>query len=120
MPRILIIYDSESIRQTLRLTLEFRGYDVEEAEDGLEGIAQLRKQPFDLVFCDLAMPGMGGQEVIRLAREQMQLQNLPIIVLSAEEREVKDKSLLAGATDCVDKPFAPEQIFETLDRWLKN
>lgn len=120
MAKILIIDDSDSIRQTLRLTLEFKGYEVEEAENGQEGIAQLQKGRFDLVFCDLAMPGIGGEEVIRTAREQPRLKDLPIIVLSAEQRDAKDRSLSAGATDCIDKPFAPEQIFETIDRWLKT
>jgi CheY-like chemotaxis protein len=66
------------------------------------------------------MPGMGGQEMIRRAREQERLKDLPIIVISAEERDAKNKSLTVGATDCIDKPFAPEQIFETIEHWLKT
>ena len=116
--RILVIDDSESIRSILRLTLRFRGYDVTEAPSGEEGLALLGREKFDLVFCDLAMPGVNGLEVIRRTRANPDLRAMPIIVLSAEEREIKSRALAEGANDCVDKPFAPERIFEVLSRYL--
>jgi CheY-like chemotaxis protein len=118
--KILIVDDSDNIRMTLKLTLGFKGHEVVEAENGQEAIAELQRGKFDMVFCDLAMPGMGGQEVIRKAREEMGLKDLPIVVLSAEAREFKNKALTVGATDFIDKPFAPEQIFDAVARWLKT
>jgi CheY-like chemotaxis protein len=116
--RILVIDDSENIRSILRLTLRFGGFEVTEAASGEEGLAALAREKFDLVFCDLAMPGVGGLEVIRQARENPELRAVPIIVLSAEEREIKTHALAEGANDVVDKPFAPERIFEILTRYL--
>jgi len=116
---ILIIDDSENIRTTLRLTLEFKGFEVTEAVSGEEGLDRLRDGAFDLVFCDLAMPGMGGLEVIQRARTDLGLTSLPLIVLSAEAREAKDAALTAGATDLIDKPFAPDEIFRVLDQYIQ-
>ena len=116
--RILVIDDSENIRSILRLTLRFRGYEVEEAASGEEGLAALARERFDLVFCDLAMPGLNGLEVIRQIRANPLLRAMPIVVLSAEERETKTRALAEGANDVVDKPFAPERIFEILAHYL--
>lgn len=118
--KILIIDDSDNIRSTLGLTLEFKGFEVVEAVNGIQGLERLREGEFDLVFCDLAMPGMGGVETIRRIREDLELNDLPVIVLSAEAREQKAQALTVGATDWVDKPFSPERIFEIVGQYLKD
>ncbi len=110
--RILLVDDSDSIRTTLRLTLEFQGYAVTEACDGDEGLEALQNGEFDLMFSDLAMPGLDGVELIRRAREVLKLTSLPIFLLSAEDREGKNRALAAGATACIDKPFSPQQILD--------
>lgn len=110
--RILIVDDSESIRTTLRLTLEFKGYEVTEAENGDEGLASILANDYDLVFSDLAMPGLSGVELIEAVKRERGADAPPIIVLSAEEREGKNRALAAGAVDCVDKPFLPQQILD--------
>ncbi|HUT26275.1 MAG TPA: response regulator [Sumerlaeia bacterium] len=116
--KILIIDDSDSIRTTLKLTLEFGGYEVDEAADGLEGLDRIRDGAYDLVLCDLAMPGLAGIDVIRKVRTEPQTASLPIVVLSAEERKMKDRALTAGANDCIDKPFAPQQVFDVVEKLL--
>ncbi|HBF35463.1 TPA: two-component system response regulator [Candidatus Sumerlaeota bacterium] len=119
MARILVIDDSDNIRQTLLLTLQFKGHEVMEACDGREGLEAIQNGKYDLVFCDLAMPGLNGHEVIRQIRQDPVFATLPILVLSAEAREIKGKAMIAGATDFIDKPFTPQEIFAALDRWLK-
>ena len=64
MARILVIDDERAIRNTLKEILEFEGYTVDVAEDGKAGIEAVRKQPYDLVYCDVKMPGMDGIEVL--------------------------------------------------------
>ncbi|NQU42492.1 response regulator [bacterium] len=85
--RILIVDDSESIRETLGLTLRFKGYEVQEAENGEQALKILQQDVFDLVFCDLAMPGMDGREVIRRLRKQPGLENLGPRSLRRGERD---------------------------------
>ncbi|MBN1867586.1 response regulator [Candidatus Sumerlaeota bacterium] len=116
--RILVVDDSESIRITLQLTLEFKGYVVTTAPSGEKGLELLRAGEYDLVFCDLAMPGIQGIDLIRATRTDLGLKDLPIVVLSAEERESKRSALEAGATQCIDKPFVPQQILKTAEQLL--
>ena len=117
-PRILIIDDSENIRKSLRLTLEFRGWNVDEAADGAEGLKRIEERRFDLVFVDLVMPGLSGVEWIRKIRGDLHMEHLPIIILSAEQRESKKEALAAGANAGVDKPFSPAQIFTVVEQHL--
>ena len=117
--RILVIDDSDAIRNTLRLTLEFKGYEVAEARDGKEGLAMIQESDYDLVFCDLGMPGLDGIGLIEAVRRNPQRRSLPIIVLSAEEREAKRRALEAGANASIDKPFSPRQVLHALEGMLR-
>jgi CheY-like chemotaxis protein len=65
MARILIIDDDSAVRVAIRLLLEREGYEVVDAEDGRAGIAALKASVFDIVICDIFMPGMDGLETIR-------------------------------------------------------
>lgn len=116
--RILVIDDSSTIRNTLRLTLEFKGYDVDEAADGRQGLDRINEQDYHLVFCDLAMPVMDGMTFIQEVRTNLDKPDLPIIVLSAEEEAAKNKAVDAGATSYIGKPFSPQQILAIVERTL--
>src|SRR3982751_2193751 len=80
MPNILIIDDEKSIRRTLREILEYEGYKVEEANDGIEGLNLIRERPFDAILLDIKMPKMDGMEVL----DKIQLSNAdtPVIMVS--------------------------------------
>ena len=80
MPNILIIDDEKSIRRTLREILEYEGYKVEEANDGIEGLNLLKEKPFDAILLDIKMPKMDGMEVL----DKIQLSNMdtPVIISS--------------------------------------
>jgi len=119
LAKILIVDDSDAIRNTLRLTLEFKGYEVFEAADGNEGLKLIRENDYDLVFCDLAMPGLDGASLIREVREGLKKAALPIIVLSAEEPAAKRRAMEAGANGSIDKPFSPRQVLRALEQMLK-
>ena len=69
-PRILVVDDEEPIRKTLRMTLEYEGYDVLEAASGSEALDQIEHEPPELVFLDIKMPGMDGLEVLEEVRER--------------------------------------------------
>ena len=103
--KILIADDEQEIRDVLRLYLEKDGYEVTEAQDGLEAMKLLGEQEYDLLLLDIMMPGMDGYRVLRNIREK---NNVPVIMLSAKETE-SDKilGLDLGADDYITKPFAP-------------
>jgi two-component system KDP operon response regulator KdpE len=92
----------------VRVNLEARGYDVQEAATGSEAIALMEHTFPSLVILDLVMPGMSGDEVCTWIRERS---DVPVIVLSAyNEEDLKVRALDAGADDYVTKPFAQEEF----------
>ncbi len=107
-PRVLLIEDDPHIRRFLRASLGTQGYELLEAENGRDGLAQATSQSPDLVLLDLGLPDMEGLEVIRHLRAWSQV---PIIILSARGQE-RDKivNLDAGADDYLTKPFGVGEL----------
>lgn len=104
----LVVDDDPRIRMLVRVNLEARGYDVQEAATGNEAIALMEHTIPSLVILDLVMPGMSGDEVCTWIRERS---DVPVIVLSAyNEEDLKVRALDAGADDYVIKPFAQEEF----------
>lgn len=109
MPKILIIDDERAIRSTLKEILEFEGYTVDEAEDGAKGLQQLGKTKYDVVLCDIKMPGMDGIEVLEKAQELAS--DTPFIMISAHGtidtavEATKKRSLRFPAKATRSQPF---------------
>ena len=101
--RILVVDDDARLRQDVGNALRSEGASVSEASDGPAALEMLSDEPFDLVVLDVMMPKMSGLEVCRRVRESSQV---PIIMLSALDDDVKTRILLAGADDYVVKPFS--------------
>ena len=113
--RIMIVDDSATVRQVLRLTLENAGYQVIQAVDGQEALEQLDGQTIDMLITDLNMPNLDGIELIRQLRQMDKFRFIPIIMLtteSAEEKKREGKS--AGASGWIVKPFKPEQLLKVV------
>lgn len=107
--RILIIDDENQLRLTLALILEQGGYTVEDAANVHEAQQLLKDGPFDLVFLDLNMPGMGGIEL--LAEVHMQFPTLPVLILTAHATmDSAIKAVRLGARDYLIKPIEPQLI----------
>jgi two-component system KDP operon response regulator KdpE len=105
---ILIVDDDAQIRKLVRVNLESRGNEVQEAADGLQAVDCLKTGAYDLILLDLVMPGMSGLEVCTAVREKS---DVPIIVLSAhDEEDLKVRALDAGADDFVTKPFGHQEL----------
>ncbi|WP_088008792.1 response regulator transcription factor [Indiicoccus explosivorum] len=105
--RVLIVDDEWQMRNLLKVLL-YPSFDAEEAEDGEEALALLKKKSFSLVILDLMMPGISGWEVCEKIREEKQV---PILMLTARG-DTKDKveGFTAGADDYLVKPFEPEEL----------
>lgn len=106
--RILVIDDEASIRKFLRISLGAQHYEVVEAENGEQGLAQAALAQPDLVILDLGLPDRDGQDVLRALREWSRV---PVLVLSvrASERE-KVLALDNGANDYMTKPFGVQEF----------
>ncbi|MEL6768905.1 MAG: response regulator [Pseudomonadota bacterium] len=108
---ILTVDDSRSIRAALRETLEELGFEVLEAEDGVDGYETLTANEVDLVITDLNMPRMNGIELIRKVRADGRYAGLPLVMLTTENQPDKMKEgREAGASGWIVKPFNELQI----------
>jgi len=112
---ILIVDDSETVRQVLQLALGNAGYQVVEAEDGFDALVKLSGAQIDMLITDLNMPNMDGLELIKKVREEGKHRFTPIVMLTTESSEEKKKAgREAGASGWIVKPFKPEQLLKVV------
>lgn len=107
--KILVVDDEQAVRESLRRSLRFNGYEVLTANDGLEAVETVRAENPELLILDVMMPNMDGLEVCRSLRSEGW--DRPILVLTARDG-VSDRvaGLDAGADDYLPKPFALEEL----------
>ena len=120
--RILIVDDMAAMRGLIKATLKQAGYhQVEEAIDGESAIGKVSKNTYDCVICDWDMPKANGLEVLQHVREQMRLQDLPFIMLTANTNASHvTQAIELGVTDYISKPFKPETLLTKLNRHLMS
>lgn len=116
---ILTVDDSKSIREAVRFSLEPLGYNIVEAEDGVEGIEQLKAEKVDLVITDLNMPNMDGLEFIAEVRKYDTFNGLPLVMLTTEGQAEKMRAgKQAGASGWIVKPFNELQLELTVKKFI--
>ncbi len=110
---VLTIEDQPDIRRLIRMTLEFKGFRVIEAGDGVEGLRKARDEKPDLILLDVMMPGMDGLTVGRTLTADPVLSRIPVIMLSAlgSAGDV-DAGLQCGVHAYLVKPFSPWELLE--------
>lgn len=115
--KILTVDDSATMRQMVTYTLKGAGFDVVEAEDGVQALAVLDKTPVDVVITDLNMPNMDGFGLIERIRGTARYQYTPILMLTTEsDVEKKERGKAAGATGWIVKPFNPEKLVQVVNK----
>ena len=116
---ILVVDDAPDVRKIVGDVLRILGYPYEEAADGVEAMALIRGRRFDIVLCDIRMPGMGGLEVMAEARKIWS--DMPFILITGYDGEYSyDQVMAAGAQDFVTKPFTHGELKTKLGRILKE
>jgi two-component system nitrogen regulation response regulator NtrX len=112
-PRILVIDDEAEIRRSVRMILEYDGYDVVEASSGPEGVAIAEKESPDLIFLDVKMPGMDGLEALQRIRAGND--SVPVVIISGHGTvSTAVEATKAGAFDFIEKPLASERVLLTI------
>lgn len=115
--KILTVDDSRSMRALLRVALVERGYDVSEAEDGVEALEWLETNSADIIITDINMPRLDGFGLIEKVRASARHIDRPILVLTTESSDEKKKRARdAGATGWIVKPFDPEKLAAAVRR----
>jgi two-component system chemotaxis response regulator CheY len=111
MKKIMIVDDSRIVRQQVNAALAPAGFEILEAQDGLEALERMKSTPdIALVICDVNMPRMNGLEMLGAVRDAG-IPPLPIVMLTTEGRsDLVDNAKRAGAKGWLVKPFKPEQL----------
>ena len=120
MTKILVVDDSNSIRDMVSFTLKSAGFETAEAKDGLEGLTKAKSSSFDLVISDVNMPNMDGITLCQELRKLPSFKFTPILMLTTESStEMKMRGKSAGATGWLVKPFNPEKLLATIKRVVR-
>ncbi len=118
-PHILVVEDNADSRELLIRLLRTIGFEVKEAENGLEAIEIFSKWKPDFIWMDLRMPVMNGLEATKKIRAMKEGADVPIVVLSASVLKEEIKPIIkAGCTDFVRKPYREQDIFEAMAKHL--
>jgi two-component system chemotaxis response regulator CheY len=111
MKKVMIVDDSRTVRQQVVAALGPAGFEVLEAQDGIEALDRMKGTPdLSLILCDLNMPRMNGLEMLGIAKETGAL-SVPVVMLTTEGRtDLIEKAKRAGARGWLVKPFKPDQL----------
>lgn len=121
MKRVLLVEDDRDIVELVRYNLEKEGYQLLSAADGAIGLAQVRKTPPDLLILDLMLPKISGLEICKEIRKDVNLNRLPILMLTAKGEEAdRVVGLELGADDYVTKPFSPRELAARVKALLRR
>ena len=115
---ILIVDDSSSLRLVVRMALTGAGYDVIEAGDGQQGLAQLDKAAkVNLIVSDVNMPNMDGITFVAHVKAHPRHRFTPVIMLTTEGQDAKKaQAKAAGARAWIVKPFNPPQLLDAVSK----
>ena len=120
-PTILVIEDYSDTRRFLSVLLRGKGYNVVEAEDGMDGYLKATSTIPDLIIMDLALPALDGVEAARRIHETTNLSEVPIIALSAYlTADLQDEVLATGFVEMFAKPFDLASLIECIETTLKS
>ena len=120
--RILCVEDDPAMTDLVTLILKNRGYTVESAQSGKEGLAKIHEFDPDLVLLDLMMPDMSGWDVYQSMKADEAMRNIPVIVVTAKAQNI-DKVLgmrIAKVQDYITKPFSPAELIDRVERVLDS
>lgn len=123
-PKILVVEDESTVRRVIRQYLEREGYQVIEADNGGQALKLLHEEQPDLLILDIMLPGIDGYTIARSLRrpvEDSNVQNIPIIMLTARSEETdRITGFEVGTDDYVTKPFSPRELVMRVKALLRR
>ena len=121
--RVLVVDDEPDIRETLDFSLSRRGFEVDTAVDGLEGLEKAKREPPHFMILDVMLPGCNGYEVSRMLKEWMdndpRAVSFPIMLLTARKVDSREREKFVAtwsrADACLYTPFDMEEILQQIE-----
>jgi CheY-like chemotaxis protein len=121
MPRILLVEDNEMNRDMLSRRLIRKGFDVDLAEDGQQGIDAARATRPDLILMDMSLPVLDGWEATRQLKDDPATASIPVLALTAHASEAdRDQAMAAGCDDFDTKPIELPRLLEKIEALLQR
>ena len=118
--RILIVEDHEDARRILRDMLETTDYELVEAENGEQALAEVARQRPDLILMDIQLPILDGYEATRRIKADPALRSIPIIAVTSYALSGDEsKARAAGCDDFIPKPYSPRQLLAKVGHFLE-
>lgn len=114
---ILVVDDSASMRQVVKMSLTSVGYEVIDAADGKAALTLLDGRSISMAICDVNMPVLNGIEFVKAVKALPNYKFMPIMMLTTEsQEEKKEQGKAAGARAWMVKPFSPSQLVKAVDK----
>ena len=113
--KILIVEDNADSRNLLHFLFTSKGYVVNTASDGTEGLYLAKSEKPDIIITDLTMPNLDGIEMIKQTRLEPEIRDIPIIVYTAYGSELLESAMQTGATRAFSKPFDLDSLISFID-----
>lgn len=121
VPRVLIVDDSLSVRQSLSQLIEDAGFDAQLARDGIEAMDMIREQTPDIVLADMEMPRMNGLELTSALRSNDSTNELPVIMITSRSMQKhRDEAEKAGVNMYMTKPFAEDLLLSNIQSQIRS
>lgn len=120
MARVLVIEDRHNIRKFVSINLSARGYLVEEAADGREGLEKLRRNRPDVLLLDIKMPRMSGLDVLKAMARDPQLRSIPVIVMTASSANLDDGHQYDNVEQILVKPLSVPDLVSMVGEVLSK
>ena len=119
--RVLVVDDSATIRKVVTAVLARAGYEVGHAVDGAQALTVLKREKWNLALVDFVMPKLNGFELCKKIREDDELRDLPVVLMSAKADKIREHFLRqTGALDAITKPFDPRVLVLTVESALQK
>ena len=118
--KVLVVEDSPTMRQLIVFALKrIRGFQIVEANDGVDGLKKLSAEKFDLILTDINMPIMDGLKLVSMVRNDPNYKETPIIIITTEgATEDRERALALGANEYITKPIQTMKILETVKKLM--
>jgi two-component system chemotaxis response regulator CheY len=115
--RILTVDDSRTMREMVAMTLRNAGFQVIQADDGVNALKVLADNEVDIIITDLNMPNMDGLQLVKALRAKPEFKGTPILFLTTRNTDSdKQQGRAAGATGWITKPFDPQRLLQVVNK----
>jgi twitching motility two-component system response regulator PilG len=117
--KILVIDDSNTVRQSAELFLRQGGHEVFLAEDGYDALSKVNDHHPDMIFCDILMPRLDGYQTCAIIKRNPEFESIPIVMLSSKDGVFdKARGRIVGAQQYLTKPFVKDALLQSVQYFV--